>query len=143
MAIPAAFALPAIETILKEFSQRPGAASLALDVQQMHVPWEALITVPVRAHVTSAGSRNEWNLTICAASNSRMYPVFEGALKLLDAAAEGAQLQLEGVYVAPFGAIGRAIDVTLLRGIAESSLHRFVRDLANRVATLSHWTAHA
>jgi hypothetical protein len=54
----------------------------------------------------------------------------------------GSQLQLDGDYTAPFGAVGRAIDATLLRGAARASLERFVREVAYRVAALSLWTVH-
>lgn len=130
-----------METILKEYGQRPGAANLALNMQDMHVPLETLIAVPVCVVVKAGLSRNEWQLSICAAVKPQLYPTFEGQLRLLDAAACGAQIQLEGTYVVPLGAVGHAIDVTLLRGLAESSLHRFVRDLSIRVAALSRWAA--
>jgi hypothetical protein len=141
IAVPIAFALPAMETILKEFAQRPGAANLALNIQDMHVPLETLMAVPVRVGVKAGLSRNEWQLSICAAVKPELYPIFDGQLRLLDAATSGAQIQLEGTYVVPLGAVGHAIDVTLLHGLAESSLHRFVHDLAIRVAALSRWAA--
>ena len=143
IAVPAAFALPAIETILKEFKQRVYAASLALNLEEMHVPLEALISVPVEVDVSPSLSRNEWLLLIRAESKSNLYPVFRGRLTLLDAAAAGAQIQLKGSYVVPLGALGHAVDMTLLRSAAESSLNRFVRELAHRVASLSTWTAFA
>jgi hypothetical protein len=141
VAVPVAHALPALATVLREFKQRPGAASLALDMRQLHVPLEALITVPVRLDVTDGAFRNEWQIHVCAESKPQLYPVLEGLLKLVDAIDRGSQLELDGVYVVPFGALGHAVDITLFRGAAESSLHRFIRDLANRVASLSHWAA--
>lgn len=143
IAIPAAFALPALETILKEFAQHPGSASLALNIQQLHVPFQALITVPIEARVAPGQCRNEWRLTIRAASKPQLYPTFEGTLQLLSADRSGSQLQLDGRYVVPFGTLGRTIDLTFLRGAAEESLHRFVRDVAGRVAALSRWANYA
>jgi len=137
--VPATFALAAVETILKEFSQHEGSACLALDLQQMQAPFAAMISVPIQAHVTDGPSRHEWNLKIRAASRIDIYPKFEGILRLLPAAENGSELQLDGQYVVPFGAIGRTIDLTFLRGAAQSSLERFVRDIATRVAALSHW----
>ena len=137
--VPATFALAAIDTILEEFSQHEGHACLALDLQQMRAPFAATISVPIQARVTDGASRHEWNLKIRAASSIDVYPSFEGILKLLPAAENGSELQLDGQYVVPFGAIGRTIDLTFLRGAAQSSLERFVREIANRVAALSHW----
>ncbi len=139
LAIPAALALPAIETILKEFAHRPGETSLALNIQQVHVPLEAMISVPIEVRVAAGHGRCEWLLSIRAASKPQFYPTFEGELSLLDAQKSGSQLQIDGSYAVPFGALGRVIDLTILRGVAESSLRRFIRDIANRVAALSRW----
>jgi hypothetical protein len=139
VAVPAHFALPALETILREFSQEPGRASFALNMRQLHLPFEATFSVPIEAHVFAGNARNEWRLHIHAAHNSRMYPTFQGLLTLIAAADSGSQVQLEGHYVAPFGAVGRVIDETVLRGAARSSLERFVREIAYRVAAIARW----
>lgn len=129
----AALAVPAA------FAQEPGRASLALNVQQLRLPFQATISVPVDARVSPGEGRNQWRLHIRAASNPAMYPTFDGVLALLSAAGSGAQLQLDGRYTVPLGPIGRAIDMTALRGAARSSLRRFVRELAYRVAALARW----
>lgn len=139
VAVPIHFALPALETILREFAQEPGRASLALNVRQLHLPFEATICVGIKARVSSGETRNEWHLQISAARNPRMYPTFDGVLTLIEVADSGSQLLLSGTYVVPFGALGRAIDVTLLRGAATSSLERFSRELAYRLTALAHW----
>jgi hypothetical protein len=139
--VPVAFALPAVETILKEFGKTPGSASLALNLQELHAPFEAMISVPVNTRFEAGNGRNQWHVAINAAATPQLYPSFEGYLTLLDAPAIGAELRLEGQYVVPFGRAGRVIDMTLLRGIAESSLRRFLRDVASRVAALSRWAA--
>lgn len=141
MTVPAHFALPAVETILNEFAQESGRASLALNVRQLRLPFQATIYVAVDARVLPGDAPNEWRIHICAARNPALYPTFDGVLTLVDAAAAGSVLQLEGEYDVPFGAVGRAIDVTLLRGAAISSLERFVREVAYRVAALARWAA--
>ena len=139
--VPAAYALPAVETILKEFRKTPGTASLALNLQELHAPFEAMISVPVKTRIEPGCGRNEWHVAIDAAATPHLYPSFDGYLTLLDAPASGSELRLEGRYVVPFGTVGRAIDSTLLHGVAESSLRRFLRDIASRVAALSQWAA--
>jgi hypothetical protein len=134
------FALAAVDTILKELSCHAGQTSLALDVRQLHAPFEATISVPVEAHVDDGPTRQEWRLRIQAATNLNIYPRFEGVLSLKPASVSGSELQLDGRYIVPFGALGRTIDSTLLHGAAQSTLQRFVRDIATRVAALSHWT---
>ena len=123
---------------MKEFSREPGRSSLALNMRQLHLPFEATITVPVRADVVAGSARNEWRLHIQASHNPSMYPAFDGLLTLI-AAVSGSQLHLEGRYTAPFGAVGKAIDETFLKDAARSSLERFVREVAYRVAALAHW----
>ena len=138
IAAPAAFALPAVERILREFAD-PGSASLALNISELHLPFQAVISVPVKARVSAGCGRNEWRLRIQAAQHAQLYPVFEGALRLLRAG-HTSELHLEGAYAVPLGTLGRAIDATVLRGAAEASLQRFVREIAHRVAAISHWT---
>jgi hypothetical protein len=138
IAAPAAFALPAVERILREFAD-PGNASLALNISELHLPFQAVISVPVQARVAAGAARNEWRLEIRAADRAQLYPVFEGTLRL-QRAGHGSELHLEGAYAVPLGTLGRAIDATVLRGAAGSSLQRFVREIAHRVAAISQWT---
>lgn len=140
-AIPvgAAAALPAVETLLDEFSQDPERASLALDMKTLHLPFQALISVPVQATVARAQKRGEWRLHIAAASKPQLYPAFDGTLTLLPAGLAGSQLKLDGSYVPPLGVVGRAVDFTFLHGAARSSLRRFLRDFSARIAALTRW----
>lgn len=141
VAVPAYYALPAVETVLREFANEPGRASLALNVRQLHLPFQATIAVAVAAHVAAGEAQNEWRLHIEAVLNPAIYPTFDGVLALLPAAEAGSQLQLDGEYTVPFGRIGRALDDTLLRGAAKKSLERFLREIAYRVAALARWAA--
>lgn len=141
IAVPADFAFPAVETILNEFARAPGRAALALNVRQLHLPFQATISVAVHARVLPGEAHNEWRLQIRAAQHAPMYPTFEGLLKLLPAGRTGAQLLIDGRYTPPFGPLGRSIDATIMRGAAQSSLQRFVREVAFRVVALAHWAA--
>lgn len=138
IAQPAAFALPAVERILCDFAN-PGSASLALSISELHLPFQGVISVPVRALVAPGIARDEWLLQIEAQQRAALYPVFEGTLRL-HRAGRGSELHLLGHYTVPLGTLGRAIDATLLSGAAESSLKRFVREIAHRVAAISQWT---
>lgn len=139
--VPAHFALPALETILKAFEQEAERASLALNMRQMHLPFEATICVGIHAHVLRGEASNEWRLNIRAERNPGMYPTFQGVLTLVEAGERGSELRLHGRYTAPLGAGGYAIDTTLLRDAAKSSLERFVREIAYRIAALARWAA--
>ena len=135
---PAAFALPAVERILREFAD-PGSASLALNISELHLPFQAVISVPVHACVAPHAGPNEWRRGNRAAERAQHNPQFDGMLSL-ERAVHGSELHLEGRYTVPLGTLGRVIDATVLRGAAESSLQRFVREIAHRVAAISQWT---
>jgi hypothetical protein len=137
MAAPAAFALPAVERILREFGD-PANASLALNVRDLGIPFQGLISVPVRAELRAGKARNEWNLRIAAANHTSLYPVFAGTLVLLRAG-QGSELRLDGVYEVPLEPLGRALDATVFHGAARSSLQRFLREISHRVVALLHW----
>ncbi|HZT11889.1 MAG TPA: hypothetical protein VFA29_03765 [Candidatus Baltobacteraceae bacterium] len=140
-AIPVAdaYALPALETVLTELNKHPGSASLALNMQELHIPLQAMISVPVEAQASPDGGRHAWHLEIRAASRPQMYPTFEGRLRLAPAGERSSELQLDGRYQVPLGALGKALDSTFLRGAAHASVQRFVRELAHRVAMLARW----
>jgi hypothetical protein len=137
IAAPAAFALPAVETILREFGN-PANASLALNASELGIPFQGIVSVPVRARVTAGNARNEWTLRITAAAHESLYPAFEGSLSLLYAA-YGSELRLDGAYEVPLEQLGHALDRTVFRGAAKSSLERFLREIAHRVAALLRW----
>lgn len=137
--VPAAHALPALETILTELTKRPGSTSLALAMHEVHIPLQAMISVPVQAQVLPGKARNDWRLEIRAASKSPLYPTFAGNLTLSPASERSCELSLHGSYSVPLDGIGRAIDATLLRGAAQASIDRFVREIAHRAATLARW----
>lgn len=139
--VPARYALPAVEAILNEFAREPGRASLALNVRQLHLPFEATIAVAVDARVEPGEASNEWHLQIQAARNPGLYPKFDGVLTLIAANETDSQLQLDGAYTVPMGSVGRVVDATVLRGAAKTSLERFVREVAYRVAALTRWAA--
>lgn len=135
---PAAFTLPAVEAILREFRD-PARASLALNACELRVPFEAVISVPVQARIGPGEGRDEWSVRISAATLPMLYPAFEGCLRLLRAG-QGSELNLEGLYDVPFGAFGHARDRAVFREAAEASLERFLREIAHRVAALSRWS---
>jgi hypothetical protein len=138
-AIDTTFALAAVERILHEFASGSEQNSLALNIRQLHLPFEATIRVPITALVSVGEARNQWRLHIRAAVTPALYPTFDGVLSLLPAPGQGCQLRLDGGYTPPLGVVGRAIDATVLAGAARSSLERFLREVAHRVAALAQW----
>jgi len=61
-------------------------------------------------------------------------PTMEATLSVYALSPTETQLDLDGRYRPPLGAVGGAIDALVLHRIAEASAHRFLRDLATRIA---------
>jgi hypothetical protein len=68
----------------------------------------------------------EWE----AAKNARLFPEMNGTLAVYPLTARETQLDFAGTYEPPLGPLGSAIDAAVGHRIAESSIHRFVTDVA-------------
>ncbi|HEX5051464.1 MAG TPA: hypothetical protein VFZ65_06800 [Planctomycetota bacterium] len=68
----------------------------------------------------------EWE----AAKTPRLFPLMRAQLKVYALTASETQLDLEGHYEPPLGAVGKVIDAMLGRRIAEASVHQFLTDVA-------------
>jgi hypothetical protein len=68
----------------------------------------------------------EWE----AATMPRFFPLMKGDFSLYPLTATETQLDFCGVYEPPFGAFGKTMNAIVGHRIAESSVHRFVSDVA-------------
>jgi hypothetical protein len=71
----------------------------------------------------------EWE----AARNPRLFPLMRAELSIYPLTAMETQLDFEGRYEPPLGAVGDAIDAVVGHRIAEASVHRFVVDVAHHL----------
>lgn len=71
----------------------------------------------------------EWH----AARATGAFPVMHAVLWAYALTPGETQLELEGTYAPPLGALGRAVDAVVGRRIAEASMHRFVQEVATRL----------
>jgi hypothetical protein len=71
----------------------------------------------------------EWK----ASSAPRLFPVMRAELTLYPLTATETQLDFSGAYEPPLGPLGTAIDAVIGHKIAEASVHRFVRDVAEHL----------
>lgn len=69
----------------------------------------------------------EWE----AAEHPRLFPEMKGVLALYPLTDAETQLDFDGDYTPPLGALGSAIDAVVGHRIAEASIHRFVTDVAD------------
>ena len=68
-----------------------------------------------------------------AASASALFPIMSAELSAWPLSSSETQLEIEGDYRPPLGALGNAIDATIGHRIAEASLHRFLEDLVEQL----------
>jgi hypothetical protein len=59
-----------------------------------------------------------------------LFPVLEGHIEVEGARAEQTTLSLKANYAPPLGGLGRLVDRTLLRGLAQATVKDFVERLA-------------
>lgn len=68
----------------------------------------------------------EWK----ASRMPRLFPIMNAELSIYPLTADETQLDLDGQYEVPLGALGSAIDAVVGHRIAEASVHRFIKDVA-------------
>lgn len=73
----------------------------------------------------------EWE----AANLPHLFPFMKGELAIYPLTATETQLDFSGVYEPPLGILGSAVNALVGHRIAESSVHRFVADVAAHLRT--------
>lgn len=68
----------------------------------------------------------EWE----AAKAARLFPLMRGTLSAYPLSGTETQLDFDGHYEPPLGALGTALDAVAGHRIAEASVHRFITDVA-------------
>jgi hypothetical protein len=109
---------------------------------QLHASLGPLeLSTEVDIHVTSIqdarspldGPATRIELEWQAARATGAFPVMHAVLWLYALTPSETQLELEGTYAPPLGALGKAVDAVIGRRIAEASMHRFVQEIATRI----------
>jgi hypothetical protein len=78
-----------------------------------------------RARTTSITLR--WN----AARAAALFPSMEAELMVYPLSKDETQIELDGSYTPPLGAVGEALDSLIGHRVADASVHRFVTDVAS------------
>jgi hypothetical protein len=68
-----------------------------------------------------------------AAHSPALFPLMSAALSAWPLTSSETQLEIQGDYTPPFGAVGTAIDAAVGHRIAEASVHRFLDDVVERI----------
>jgi hypothetical protein len=127
---PIELAWRALNEILGRFQASPGSAEL-----EAALPYSVggRTSRPVRIAFGQGNSSYELEIRIEAAESPKLFPQFHGVIGLLYTFGSSCDLRLEGKYHVPFGVAGTAVDRTLLRDSATTSLERFTRQLATDI----------
>ncbi|MGH7295162.1 MAG: hypothetical protein ACRELB_09525 [Polyangiaceae bacterium] len=96
------------------------------------------VAVDVRMHVHAmvdedsvAGLPPVTRITLSweAAQAAAFFPVMKAELSMWPLTSNETELELEGAYQPPLGAVGSAVDTVIGHRIADATVHRFLADL--------------
>lgn len=68
-----------------------------------------------------------------AVRNTSVFPHLEGTLSAWPLSATETQIEIDGTYTPPLGALGQALDALVLHRLAEAAVHRFVEDVVEQI----------
>jgi hypothetical protein len=68
-----------------------------------------------------------------AARTPALFPVMSAELSAWPLSSSETQLEIEGTYRPPLGAVGRAVDAAVGNRIAEASVHRLLEDVVEQL----------
>lgn len=114
------------------------ASELRVDMAGITLGADISIAVKRAAEQSAAGAAGpsmviqlEWE----AAKLPHLFPFMQGELAVYPLTATETQLDFSGVYEPPLGILGSAVNALVGHRIAESSVHRFVSDVARHLRT--------
>ncbi|MCA9704574.1 MAG: hypothetical protein KDK70_01855 [Myxococcales bacterium] len=112
------------------------AVGLRVGVGGMEVGTEVAITI-VGVHDEQphgpSSRMTRVDLRWQAANHAAWFPTMEAALTLYPLSADETQVDLDGSYEPPGGILGAGADALVGHRIAEASVHRLVREVAQRL----------
>ncbi len=114
------------------------AAELSIDLAGIKLGADIAIAVKSIIHHPLAGTVGpsmaiglEWE----AANRHHLFPFMTAELAIYPLTATETQLDFSGVYEPPLGVLGSALNAVVGHRIAESSVHRFISDVAEYLRT--------
>ncbi len=111
-------------------------SELSIDLGGIKLGADISIVVKNIVHSPAAGAAGpstvihlEWE----AANMQHLFPFMKAELAIYPLTATETQLDFSGVYAPPLGVLGRAVNAVVGHRIAESSVHRFISDVAEHL----------
>ncbi|MBV8364610.1 MAG: hypothetical protein JO193_08615 [Candidatus Eremiobacteraeota bacterium] len=110
--------------------------TIQADLADLHLPGGGFVSVPIQLQRTHEGG-SPLAFRFQAKEGGTLFPTFEGALSVEPAGPPHSCVRLRGEYTPPMGVVGRAVNATALRRVAEHSLrlllHKLVHDAETNV----------
>lgn len=133
--LPAALVGPALQRVLERIERGEDAQhpfSLSVGLQDLHLPDAGTLSVPIDLHlrVSHGAHATSLDFEFAARTHRKLFPTFEGTLRSDPLGPSQAALWFSGSYTPPLGAVGRALDATVMRGVAERTLAAFLANVA-------------
>ena len=125
--------LIAIEAAQPPFEEFP----ISVDLGDLHLPNAGVISVPIELHCYghNVASNAPIGFGFQAKQRGALFPKFTGALSVEPAGSPHSCVRLRGEYEPPMGAVGKILDATVLRSVAERSLRAFLAQLTSEAET--------
>jgi hypothetical protein len=110
------------------------ATAAAREAARLHVQVGSLdLGVDVSIHVVDVVSDDKTTklrLTWSAATSAGLFPAMEATLAVYALTSTETQLELDGRYTPPLGALGAVIDAAVGHQIAQATVTRFIAEVA-------------
>ena len=127
-------ALAIFQSATRAAASRAQSVAVELRADVGAIGLEAEIVISVKNVEENAGAmsdpltrlRLEWR----AAKMPALFPFMQAELAIYPLTSTETQLDFSGMYEPPLGPLGKALNAVALHRIAESSVHRFVADVA-------------
>ncbi len=112
--------------------ERANATALHAKIGPLDVGADIAIDLVAIEHGTSPleGPATRLRLDWRARRAPGLFPTMHATLSIYALTSTETQLDLEGTYEPPLGAVGRAVDATVGHQFAEASVDRFIRQIA-------------
>lgn len=133
--LPANLVGPALRGVLEKIERADPADppfALSVGLEDLHLPDAATVSVPIDLHVGVAHGKHSTSVDFdfSARSHRKLFPAFKGTLRTDPLGPSNSALWFSGSYAPPLGALGRALDATIMRGVAQRTLAAFLARIA-------------
>jgi len=109
--------------------------ALRVSLGDLHLANVGNVEIPIAVTVINGKGAppQEIEIVLEAVGDQQLFPSFRGTLTTTALAPAESSLALRGNYEVPLGAIGRGLDATVLRGVAQKSLETFLEQIRDEV----------